>query len=343
MKKLLWTLVVLLFLFCVFLLIKLNTTRLGGGKTNEVTIANPASIYCEQQSWTLEIVTDSSGAQSWLCHLLDGTTCEERAYIRGECPVTETVEIAPGENIVQPTVSVTPTPVVTINYKWDVNACWWVSSEWKPNSSYFAAAKFVNQQLQDVRVTWQNLITTKINTLTAQLQETDGESRCTYAWAIDALQHQPGYVTSYSTTNGVTEILIDFVSYKETLEEIDFWPPEFFFQTKNTSKKARTYTLDTTPALQTLYTNEQWYVTMDQKKIYLNNLNQRLNQFCNNEKIYTQDEWTNINRNEQNVYCVQDRLSPSSNYWPSIIYFEFNAAWKISKIHLNWRRLSTAG
>ncbi|MEI8007912.1 MAG: DUF333 domain-containing protein [bacterium] len=28
------------------------------------TLANPASVYCQQQSGTLEIVTDTSGAQS---------------------------------------------------------------------------------------------------------------------------------------------------------------------------------------------------------------------------------------------------------------------------------------
>ena len=58
--------------------------------TGEVAqIANPASVFCEQNSGTLEIITDLSGWQSWLCHLADGNTCEEWAYFRGECPIKE--------------------------------------------------------------------------------------------------------------------------------------------------------------------------------------------------------------------------------------------------------------
>ena len=56
------------------------------------TLANPASVFCLQNSWTSEIIADVSGAQSWLCHLLDGTICDERAYFRGECPTMWTVE-----------------------------------------------------------------------------------------------------------------------------------------------------------------------------------------------------------------------------------------------------------
>ena len=51
--------------------------------TGEIAqIANPASIFCEQNSGTLEIITDLSGGQSGLCHLADGTTCDERTYMR---------------------------------------------------------------------------------------------------------------------------------------------------------------------------------------------------------------------------------------------------------------------
>lgn len=53
-------------------------------------IANPASVFCEQNSGTLEIITDLSGWQSWLCHLPDGNVCDEWAYMRGECPVVVT-------------------------------------------------------------------------------------------------------------------------------------------------------------------------------------------------------------------------------------------------------------
>ena len=57
--------------------------------TGEVAqVANPASIFCEHNSGALEIITDLSGWQSWLCHLTSGTVCEEWAYMRGECPET---------------------------------------------------------------------------------------------------------------------------------------------------------------------------------------------------------------------------------------------------------------
>lgn len=55
-----------------------------------VAIANPASVFCEQNSGTLEIVTDLSGWQSGLCHLSDGNICDEWAYFRGECPTALT-------------------------------------------------------------------------------------------------------------------------------------------------------------------------------------------------------------------------------------------------------------
>jgi putative hemolysin len=48
-------------------------------------IANPASVYCEKQGGTLEIVTEEAG-QRGICTLEDGTQCDEWAYFRGECP-----------------------------------------------------------------------------------------------------------------------------------------------------------------------------------------------------------------------------------------------------------------
>jgi putative hemolysin len=48
---------------------------------------NPASVYCEQQGNKLEIRTAADGSQSGICVLPDGSTCEEWAYFRGECPL----------------------------------------------------------------------------------------------------------------------------------------------------------------------------------------------------------------------------------------------------------------
>ena len=43
-------------------------------------IANPASVYCEENGWTLVL---EEGA--WLCMFADGSYCEEWAYQRWEC------------------------------------------------------------------------------------------------------------------------------------------------------------------------------------------------------------------------------------------------------------------
>lgn len=49
------------------------------------TLPNPASAYCEQQGYTLEIRTASDGSQSGVCIFPDGSECDEWAYYRGEC------------------------------------------------------------------------------------------------------------------------------------------------------------------------------------------------------------------------------------------------------------------
>ena len=51
----------------------------------EAWMANPASVYCEENGGTLEMVSDENGEYG-VCNLPDGTSCEEWAYYRGECP-----------------------------------------------------------------------------------------------------------------------------------------------------------------------------------------------------------------------------------------------------------------
>jgi putative hemolysin len=48
-------------------------------------IANPASVYCINQSGTLEIRTASDGSQTGYCIFENGRECEEWAFFRGEC------------------------------------------------------------------------------------------------------------------------------------------------------------------------------------------------------------------------------------------------------------------
>jgi putative hemolysin len=78
-------------------------------------LANPASVYCEGQGYTLEMRTDADGGQYGVCIFPDGSECEEWAFYRGECsPVAEqaaeTPTTVPTEAATtQPTE--TPTPV----------------------------------------------------------------------------------------------------------------------------------------------------------------------------------------------------------------------------------------
>jgi len=63
-----------------------------------VGLPNPASAYCEEQGYTVEIRTDASGGQYGVCVFPGGNECEEWAYYRGECsPDTPAEEVPPTE------------------------------------------------------------------------------------------------------------------------------------------------------------------------------------------------------------------------------------------------------
>lgn len=47
-------------------------------------IANPASVYCEEQGGTVDIRSDDAGNQTGYCVFADGTEVDEWAYYRGE-------------------------------------------------------------------------------------------------------------------------------------------------------------------------------------------------------------------------------------------------------------------
>jgi hypothetical protein len=49
------------------------------------TLPNPASTFCEQQGYMLEIRTAADGSQAGICIFPDGSECDEWAYFRGEC------------------------------------------------------------------------------------------------------------------------------------------------------------------------------------------------------------------------------------------------------------------
>ena len=48
-------------------------------------LANPASVYCEDNGGKLDIRTAADGSQSGVCVFPDGSACDEWAYMRGEC------------------------------------------------------------------------------------------------------------------------------------------------------------------------------------------------------------------------------------------------------------------
>ncbi len=75
----------------------------GDSLSGNANLPNPASVYCEEQGYTLEIRTAEDGSQSGFCLFPDGSECDEWAFFRGECgpagqnegsPVTETIPTA---------------------------------------------------------------------------------------------------------------------------------------------------------------------------------------------------------------------------------------------------------
>ena len=71
--------------------INLNTEKkIDNNETWEVMwLANPASVYCEENWWTLEMIFDNWESYG-MCHFQNGSTCEEREFYRKECfPVAD--------------------------------------------------------------------------------------------------------------------------------------------------------------------------------------------------------------------------------------------------------------
>ena len=64
---------------------RVQTSESAGTESPLVNMPNPASVYCEQNGYELEIQTADDGSQSGICIFPDGNTCDEWAYYRGEC------------------------------------------------------------------------------------------------------------------------------------------------------------------------------------------------------------------------------------------------------------------
>jgi putative hemolysin len=87
--------------------------------TPQAHLPNPASVYCEQQGYRLEIRTAADGSQSGACIFPDGSECDEWAYFRGECSPA-----AQGGSAAAPTEIPTALPIDPADYQG-----WWTYTQ----------------------------------------------------------------------------------------------------------------------------------------------------------------------------------------------------------------------
>jgi putative hemolysin len=70
----------------IFLLIKSKTKPTDQKEASPTSeIANPASVYCEENGGKVKIITSDTGDQMGICIFENGSSCEEWAYYRKEC------------------------------------------------------------------------------------------------------------------------------------------------------------------------------------------------------------------------------------------------------------------
>jgi len=55
--------------------------------TDNVGLANPASVNCADKGGQLQIVKRGDGGEYGICYFEDNRQCEEWALMRGDCPV----------------------------------------------------------------------------------------------------------------------------------------------------------------------------------------------------------------------------------------------------------------
>jgi putative hemolysin len=78
--------------FKIFLILSILTIVISSACTASpaddpemIGMANPASVYCEEQNGTLKIRTNKDGSEYGVCIFEDGSECEEWAFFRDEC------------------------------------------------------------------------------------------------------------------------------------------------------------------------------------------------------------------------------------------------------------------
>jgi putative hemolysin len=91
-----------------------------------VNMPNPASVYCEQNGYELEIRTAPDGSQSGICTFLDGSTCDEWAYFWGKCG---------------PAVPQTPAPILTVEATIDASGGYMEPGTSEPIADWWGVIK----------------------------------------------------------------------------------------------------------------------------------------------------------------------------------------------------------
>jgi putative hemolysin len=64
-------------------------------RTAVTNIANPASMYCEENGGRLEFRQGATGGVAGVCVLPDGSACDEWAYFRAECGPAASITLTP--------------------------------------------------------------------------------------------------------------------------------------------------------------------------------------------------------------------------------------------------------
>jgi putative hemolysin len=82
-----------------FLLASCVTPAIRQTETPQAYLPNPASVFCEEQGYKLEIRTAADGSQTGVCIFPDGSECDEWAFFRNEC--------GPGAEVTEPPASAT--------------------------------------------------------------------------------------------------------------------------------------------------------------------------------------------------------------------------------------------
>jgi putative hemolysin len=89
-------------------------------ETTQADMPNPASVYCDQQGYRLEIRTAADGSQCGFCVFPNGSECDEWAYYRRECAPGGAASDPTSEASLVPTEFPTPFPIDPADYQG-----WW--------------------------------------------------------------------------------------------------------------------------------------------------------------------------------------------------------------------------